>query len=128
MKSENFKVVMLVFVILATGVGFLFYKQSVDERLVDTIESITEDEWISAKSHLVLATAIRNNKSTEALIFTEELIVMDVKNFTNDGKNLDELKEYEISTIKQIREYWEKRCDKKCLESISQVLNDERFR
>lgn len=128
MKSDNFKAVAFVLVLLAIGIGFHFYSQFNDKRLAEAIESMSEDQWISAKSYLALATAIRNEKPAEALKFTEDLMSIEVKSFTDNGKNLEDLTKFEISTIKQIREYWENKCNRECLGSISGILNDEKFR
>ena len=128
MKSDNLKVVLFVLVLLAVGIGFHFYNQFNDKRLAEAIEFMSEDQWISAKGYLALATAIRNDKPTEALKFSEDLMSMEVKGFTNNGNNLEGLTKYEVSTIKQIREYWENKCNRECLGSISQILNNEKFR
>ncbi len=124
MKSEIIKVIL--FISIGITFGSVFTKQSANNRLIETIDLLTEDEWISAKSHLSLATAIRNNPS-KALEFTERQIVKNVNKMTDNGKSLDDLTEFEISTIYQIKEYWGEKCKKQCFQDISQVLSDDRF-
>jgi hypothetical protein len=125
MKKEYFKPIL--FIVLGICIGSVMTQQYISKRLISKIEAIWEDEWILAKSYLTLATAIRNNKSSGALKFTEQQIVLNVNNFTNKGNSLNDLTKHEISTIKQIKSYWEEHCKKECLQDISQILNDERF-
>jgi len=114
------------YIVLGAFICFFFSEQYAGNKALKIIEEVANDEWVSAKSNLVLATAIRNGKSNEALEFTENQMVMNVNAFTNKGKKLNELSEYEKSIIRQIKEYWEKDCKKECLHAISQILSDEK--
>tara|TARA_R110002096_G_scaffold433727_1_gene653164 strand:- start:66 stop:461 length:396 start_codon:yes stop_codon:yes gene_type:complete len=126
-KSKNLERIVFVLIIWAACAAFLIYKQSVEKELADAIESKFEDRWISAKTYLVLATAIRDNRLQSALKFAEDSMENEVLYFTHNGKNLGGLTKFETSTIKQVQDYWEKSCNRECLISIEPILNNEIF-
>ncbi len=127
MSKETRNAVIFATILIVFGVALQLLHEYRNDRLVKEIEAIYEDDWANAKSHLSLAIAIRSDRQETALKFTESLIVIDINAVTDRGRKLDDLSDSEALIIKQIKEYWENDCLKKCLEPILEILSDDRF-